>query len=39
MMGLSLYANSVSRGRPDLRFTSAEWSAFTAGVRHGEFDS
>ncbi|HEX5346665.1 MAG TPA: DUF397 domain-containing protein [Pseudonocardiaceae bacterium] len=31
--------DSVSRGRPDLRFTSAEWSAFTAGVRHGEFDS
>ncbi len=22
-----------------LRFTSAEWKAFTAGVRNGEFDS
>jgi hypothetical protein len=31
--------DSTSRGRPDLRFTSGEWSAFTAGVRRGEFDS
>lgn len=25
--------------RPELRFTGGEWSAFTAGVRAGEFDS
>ena len=24
---------------PELRFTGGEWSAFTAGVRRGEFDS
>ncbi len=31
--------DSTSRSRPDLRFTRGEWSAFTAGVRRGEFDS
>lgn len=31
--------DSTSHSRPDLRFTSGEWSAFTAGVRRGEFDS
>ena len=31
--------DSTSRSRPELRFTSREWSTFTAGVRHGEFDS
>jgi hypothetical protein len=31
--------DSTSRSRPELRFTSREWSAFTAGVRSGEFDS
>jgi hypothetical protein len=30
--------DSTVPGRPDLRFNSGEWSAFTAGVRHGEFD-
>lgn len=25
--------------RPELRFTGGEWSAFTAGMRAGEFDS
>ena len=31
--------DSTSRSRPELRFTSGEWSVFTAGVRSGEFDS
>ncbi|MGA9310307.1 MAG: DUF397 domain-containing protein [Pseudonocardiaceae bacterium] len=31
--------DSTSCSRPDLRFTRGEWSAFTAGVRRGEFDS
>ncbi|MGA9310917.1 MAG: DUF397 domain-containing protein [Pseudonocardiaceae bacterium] len=31
--------DSTSRHRPELRFTAEEWSAFTAGVRGGEFDS
>ena len=31
--------DSTSPGRPDLRFTAGEWAAFTAGVRHGEFDA
>ena len=30
--------DSTSPSRPDLRFTAGEWAAFTAGVRHGEFD-
>jgi hypothetical protein len=30
--------DSTSRGRPALRFTGREWSAFTAGVRRGEFE-
>jgi hypothetical protein len=31
--------DSTSPSRPALRFTGGEWSAFTAGVRSGEFDS
>jgi Domain of unknown function (DUF397) len=31
--------DSNSPSRPELRFTGGEWSAFTAGVRRGEFDS
>lgn len=31
--------DSTAHARPDLRFTGGEWSAFTAGVRRGEFDS
>jgi uncharacterized protein DUF397 len=27
-----------SRGGPVVAFTAAEWAAFTAGVRDGEFD-
>ena len=30
--------DSKAHGRGDLRFTAGEWSAFTAGVRAGEFD-
>ena len=30
--------DSTSRNRPQLRFTSGEWLAFTAGVHSGEFD-
>ena len=30
--------DSNSPSRPELRFTRGEWSAFTAGVRRGEFD-
>lgn len=30
--------DSKDASGPALRFTSAEWAAFTAGVRAGEFD-
>jgi hypothetical protein len=30
--------DSKDRSGPVLRFTPAEWAAFTAGVRAGEFD-
>jgi hypothetical protein len=30
--------DSKNRTGPALMFTAAEWSAFTAGVRAGEFD-
>ena len=30
--------DSTSLNRAELRFTRGEWSAFTAGVRLGEFD-
>lgn len=30
--------DSKDRSGPALIFTSAEWAAFTAGVRNGEFD-
>lgn len=30
--------DSKDPSSPALRFTSAEWAAFTAGVRAGEFD-
>lgn len=30
--------DSKDRQGPVLRFTAAEWAAFTAGVRAGEFD-
>ena len=30
--------DSKDRTGPALRFTPAEWAAFTAGVRAGEFD-
>ena len=29
--------DSNSPSRPELRFTAGEWSAFTAGVRNGDF--
>lgn len=30
--------DSTDRSGPALTFTTAEWAAFTAGVRTGEFD-
>lgn len=30
--------DTKDRAGPVLRFTATEWSAFTAGVRDGEFD-
>lgn len=36
--GSVLMRDSVDRAGPVLRFTRAEWDAFTAGVRDGEFD-
>jgi hypothetical protein len=30
--------DSTAPHRGDLRFTSGEWTAFTAGIRAGEFD-
>lgn len=36
--GVALRDSNALR-RPELRFTGGEWSAFTAGVRRGEFDS
>ena len=31
--------DSKDPGGPELRFTAAEWAAFTHGVRAGEFDA
>ena len=36
--GIVAVRDSKNRGGPALAFTSAEWDAFTAGVRGGEFD-
>jgi len=36
--GLVLIRDSKDRSGPVLTFTPAEWEAFTAGVRDGEFD-
>ncbi|MEO3869380.1 DUF397 domain-containing protein [Nonomuraea sp. B12E4] len=36
--GNVLVRDSKSQDGPVLRFTKAEWAAFTAGVREGEFD-
>ena len=33
-----LVRDSKDASGPVLRFTSEEWKAFLAGVRHGEFD-
>ncbi|MGA8518108.1 MAG: DUF397 domain-containing protein [Pseudonocardiaceae bacterium] len=37
--GAAVVRDSTSRNRPELRFTSGEWLAFTSGIRNGEFDS
>jgi len=36
--GVVAVRDSKDRGGPVLAFTPAEWEAFTAGVRDGEFD-
>ena len=36
--GLVAVRDSKDRGGPVLAFAAAEWDAFTAGVRGGEFD-
>jgi Domain of unknown function (DUF397) len=36
--GIIAVRDSKDRTGPVLRFTPAEWRAFTAGVRSGEFD-
>lgn len=36
--GVVAVRDSKAPGGPELVFTPAEWEAFTAGVKHGEFD-